>query len=288
MMPEDLTPMNESPETLREEPPSGDQAFHDSPRPAPTPPDRSPWTARNLVVLIGCGGLALVAANFLTLTGYMLLAPLAGWKGHPEELKGNPFFLLSLQSVFHALVFGVVYLFLVVNYRLPFWATLKWRTPTWRMARRWILGGVALAIIIQLVPSVLPGRDDFPLERLFNSPAAGYAVAAFAIIIAPLMEELIFRGVLFNFFESLISLRFAVISTALLFAGLHVPEYWGAWNHVMLICIVGLVFSLARGLTGSLAPSILLHAAYNFSLMAGLYIQTHGFRTLTALWTCWL
>lgn len=280
MAPDERSPLEESPEAPHGEPLGGDQILPETPRtPAATAP-QSPWTSRNLLVFVACAGLALVAANFLTLSGYMLLAPLAGWKQHAEGLSRNPFFLLSLQSVFHALVFGVIYLFLVVNHRLPFWATLKWRAPTLRMARRWFLGGVALALFIQMVPSVLPGRDDFPLQRLFSSPEAGYALAAFAITIAPFMEELIFRGVLFNFFENLIGLRFAVLSTALLFAGLHVPEYWGAWNHVMLISVVGLAFSLARGLTGSITPCLILHGAYNFSLMAALYIQTHGFRML--------
>ncbi len=280
MVPDGLPPIYRLSEPPHGGPRGSDQSWHESSESAPAASVRSPWTPRNLIVLIGCGGLALVAANFLALTGYMLLARLTGWKAHPDQLQGNPFFLLSLQIVFHALVFGVIYLFLVVNHGLPFWETLKWRKPTGRMARRWFVGGIALAVFVQFAPSVLPDRDDFPLQRLFSSPEAGYAIAAFAIIIAPLMEELIFRGVLFNFFEHLIGVRFAVVSTALLFAGLHVPEYWGAWNHVMLIAIVGLVFSLARGLTGLLAPCLILHVGYNSSLMAALYFQTHGFQAL--------
>ena len=58
--------------------------------------------------------------------------------------------------------------------------------------------------VIQKMPPLLPDRDDFPLTRLFTSPQAGYAIAAFAILIAPFMEELVFRGVLFSFFQQLI------------------------------------------------------------------------------------
>jgi hypothetical protein len=195
-------------------------------------------------------------------------------------LRDNPFFLLSLQMVFHALVVGVIYLFLAVNHGLPFWAALKWQRPTARLARLCILGGVALALLVELAPALLPDRNDFPLQRLFSSPQAAYAIAFFAILIAPFMEELIFRGVLFRFFENLVGWRFAIVGTGLLFAGLHVSEYWGAWNHVLLICIVGLAFSLARGLTGSLAPSVILHTAYNAALMAGLYLQTDQFRAI--------
>jgi membrane protease YdiL (CAAX protease family) len=234
-------------------------------------------------VLVGCGALALVAANFLTLAGYMLVQPLAGWRASQRSLDHNPFFLLVLQSIFHGLVLGVIYLFLVVNHGLPFWASLKWRRPTVRMAQRYFPGGVALALLIQFAPPLLPDRDDFPLQRLFSSPEAGYAIAVFAILVAPFMEELIFRGVFFTFFEHLVGWRFAIGGSALLFAALHVPEYWGAWNHVFLITIVGLAFSLARGLTGSLTPCYILHVAYNATLIAGLYSQTQGFRTFSAL-----
>jgi membrane protease YdiL (CAAX protease family) len=71
--------------------------------------------------------------------------------------------------------------------------------------------------------------------------------------------------------------------TAILFGGLHVPEYWGAWNHMLLIFFVGLVFSLARGMSGSLAPSVFLHVGYNASMMIALFISTQHFQNLNAL-----
>jgi membrane protease YdiL (CAAX protease family) len=243
---------------------------------APTPPN--PWTLRNLLVLVITSLLALFAANLLVVAGYVALQPVMGWPKSVQVVHNNPFLLLALQSVFHALLLLTVYLFIVVNHRLPFWHTLQWRAPTAGRAVKFFLGGITLAVAIQMMPAVLPDRDDFPLTRLFTSPQAGYAIAAFAILIAPFMEELIFRGVLFAFFQHLVGDRFAVLATTALFAALHVPEYWGAWNHVLLILLVGLVFSAARSLTGSLAPSVILHLAYNASLMAGLYLQSHQFR----------
>ena len=253
-------------------------ASSDVPRAAASRAVPTPWTVRNLLVLIGCGLLALAAANFLTVTGYTLLAPVGGWKASSDALRHNTFFLLSMQTVFHALLLGVIYLFLVVNHGLPFWSGLNWRPATGRMIRRCLPGGFVLALVIQFAPPLLPDRDDFPLKRLFSSAEAGYAIGAFAILIAPFMEELIFRGVFFAFFERLWGVKLAVMGTAALFAALHVPEYWGAWNHVLLISVVGLVFSLARGLSGSVMPSYVLHLAYNTTLMIGLYLQTDGFR----------
>ena len=140
-----------------------------------------------------------------------------------------------------------------------------------------------MTVGIALLPPVLPDATQFPLENLFSSRAAAYAIGAFAILVAPFMEEMIFRGILFAIFESQVGLRFAILITAILFGGLHVPEYWGAWNHMFLIFLVGLVFSLARGRSGSLAPSVFLHVGYNASMMIALFISTEHFRNLNAL-----
>lgn len=243
----------------------------------------SPWSLRDLGFFLAFGTLALLLSNFLALAGYVALQPLVGWRTRPEALRDNPFFVLTFQSIFHGLVLGYVYFLVVVGYRRPFWTTLNWRMLTLRQILRFSLGGILLGFAIRFAPTLLPDREGFPLERLFSSPGAAYAVAAFAVLIAPFMEELIFRGVLFSFFERQVGIRFAIVTTAVLFAGLHIPEYWGAWNHVFLIFVVGVVFSLARGLTGSLVASFVLHLAYNATLMAGLYVETQRFRVLEGL-----
>ncbi len=241
------------------------------------------WTVRDLFLFLGCAAVALVAANFLALAGYAALHFLLGREISPHALRDDPFFILALQSIFHGLLLGYIYLLVVVNYRQPFWAALNWRAIGRREALRFFGGGVLLALAMQLAPPLFPDREIFPLQRLFSSPQAAYAIGGFAILIAPFMEELIFRGVLFRFFEHLVGLRFAVAGTAVLFAALHVPEYWGAWNHVFLILLVGLTFSLARGLTGSLTPSVILHVAYNACQMLALFLETQQFQALGLL-----
>jgi membrane protease YdiL (CAAX protease family) len=52
---------------------------------------------------------------------------------------------------------------------------------------------------------------------------------------------------------------------------------------MFLIFLVGLVFSLARGRSGSLAPGVFLHVGYNASMTIALFISTRHFRNLNAL-----
>lgn len=238
------------------------------------------WSWNDLALFLTFAALAFLVANLLVAVGYVGIRSLAGAQNLPAAVPENPILPLTLQLLFYGLLFLIIYLLVVAYHHQPFWSSLNWRKPTARQALGYMLGGLMMAIGVQLAPIVLPDQKTFPLERMFSSPLAAYAVAAFAVLVAPFMEELIFRGVLFAVFERRVSVRFAIATTTVLFAALHVPEYRGAWNHVLLICVVSGVFSLARGLTGSLAPSMILHFAYNLSLMAALYFGTQHFRAL--------
>jgi uncharacterized protein len=212
-----------------------------------------------------------------------LLSTWKGWRLTSGGFATNPYIALTLQSVFYMFLLGFTYLLVAIKYQQPFWRALGWRKPNLRQGLGYLLGGGVMMVAIRLAPPLLPDSGSFPLEQLFSSPAAAYAVGAFAILIAPLMEEVIFRGVLFAIFERRAGLGFAVLSTAMLFAGLHAPEYWRAWNHLLMIMFVGLVLSAARGITGSLASSVLLHVGYNTGMMASLFFATHYFQNLPAV-----
>jgi membrane protease YdiL (CAAX protease family) len=259
-------------------PPPLESRLTDAPESAP-----APWALRDLFLFLAFVPIAFFIANILAALGYALIQPAFHWKLTKEKLSSDPFFLLALQSVFYGLMLACIYFLVAVGHTQPFWVMLRWRRITAGKMLACLVGGAFLTLAIAVLPPVLPDANQFPLENLFNSRAAAYAIGAFAILVAPFMEELIFRGILFGIFESQVGLRFAILITAILFGGLHVPEYWGAWNHMLLIFFVGLVFSLARGRSGSLAPSVFLHVGYNGSMMIALFVSTQHFRNLSAL-----
>jgi len=242
------------------------------------------WRLRDLFLFLAFVPIGFLAANILAGLGYALILPAFHWQLNREKLATDPFFLLSLQTFFYGLLLAYVYVLIAVGHAQPFWAMLRWRRITAGRMLACLAGGAFLTLAIALLPPILPDTNQFPLENMFNSRAAAYAIGVFAILVAPFMEELVFRGVLFGIFESQVGLRFAIVTTAILFGGLHVPEYWGAWNHMLLIFFVGLVFSLARGRSGSLAPSVFLHVGYNGSMMIALFLSTQHFRNLNAFY----
>ncbi len=255
------------------------------PPPAPSVPAREPekWRLRDLLFFLAYAVVALPFAGFLVSFTYLEVHRAMGWRLPPTGFQNSPLLLIVLQLTVHALLFGYIYFLIRVQYRQPFWEGISWRRPSPVKALAYTLGGFVLAVLVEFAPTILPDKSTFPLEKLFSSPQAAYAMSVFAVTVAPFMEELIFRGVLFAFFERLGGLGFAVVSTAALFTALHISEYSGAWNHLALLLIVGLVFSSARAWSGSLAPSVILHASYNFLQMLFLFIGTHHFRELPGI-----
>ena len=245
---------------------------------------REIWKPRDLLLLVAFIPFALLASKLVVLIGYVVLQPFTGWHVKVDAVQSDTIFLLVQQCVFYVFILGFLFLLAMLEHRQPFWKSLGWKKPTARQVAGYLAGGGGLAVAVGVALSMRPDTQGFPLEQLFNSRIACYAIGAFAIAVAPVVEELVFRGLLFAILERAVGLRFAVVATAVLFAGLHVPEYWHAWNHVFMILIVGMVFSLARGLTGSLTPSIILHIGYNSLMMTGLFFSSQHFRAASGFW----
>jgi membrane protease YdiL (CAAX protease family) len=252
---------------------------------APNPPrpplaPREIWKLRDLLLFLAFLPFALFVAKFAVLIAYAVLRPFLGWHARPEVAQFDTIFLLTQQCVLYVLVLMFLFLLAALQHQMPFWNSLGWKKPTIKWAVGCLAGGVGLAVIANFVLWLLPDAQPFPLEKLFDSRAASFALCAFAISFAPLIEEVFFRGLLFAVAERSMGWPLAAVISAVLFAALHIPEYWHAWHHVMMILAVGIVFSLARGMTGSLTPSVILHIGYNSFIVTGLFFSTQYFRSM--------
>jgi len=242
------------------------------------------WKLHDLLLFAVFIPFALVVSKLAVLIGYVVLRPFMGWRPHVEVAQTDTLFLLIQQCVFYLFILGFLLLLAKFQHQQSFWKSLGWTKPKARQVAGYLAGGGGLAVAVSLALWLRPDPQGFPLERLFNSRTAAFAIGAFAIGIAPFIEELVFRGLLFAIVEGAMGIGSAMVITAVLFAGLHIPEYWHAWNHLVMILVVGLVFSLARGVTGSLTPSILLHIGYNSLMMTDLYFSTQHFRVVSGFW----
>lgn len=106
------------------------------------------------------------------------------------------------------------------------------------------------------------------LVPVFGQGFAGY-IAALVIAsgVAPLAEEVFFRGFLQAGLENRFGAWVAIIVTAVLFALVHILP-----GVLPPIFVLGLIFSILRFETDSLWPSIVLHAAFNALSVTAAYV----------------
>jgi membrane protease YdiL (CAAX protease family) len=101
--------------------------------------------------------------------------------------------------------------------------------------------------------------------------------------LAPLVEELFFRGFLYPALARRLGVAAGVALTALPFALIHASQLARAWAPLLLLFIVGLVLTAVRARTRSVGASFLVHVGYNATLFALLYAGTDGFTNFEKL-----
>lgn len=94
-------------------------------------------------------------------------------------------------------------------------------------------------------------------------PAARVLLAAIAIVVAPLGEELAFRGALLAGFMRRMPATWAVLATAVIFGCAHLPDFKFAWYAIPSLVIVGIALGWMRLHARSLWPAVVLHATNN-------------------------
>ncbi len=250
------------------------------PGPPGGPPPRTdpPWGFGDLALLLVFCVTALVLAQSLGSSIYSLLGGRLGWPIGAQEKLRDARFILPVQLVAYSFIVAFIYLLVTRKYQRRFWDAIHWKHAG-KTASTSFMAGIALAFGSELVPLLFPSEKQLPIEKIFNSPAAGYLLALFGILVAPFVEELLFRGMVYPVFERHWGLGIAVLATAGLFAAIHGPQLGGSWPQVGAIFLVGLALTYARGSTGSLVPAFLMHVSYNSTLFTSLFVATHGFQT---------
>ena len=95
----------------------------------------------------------------------------------------------------------------------------------------------------------------------------------FGVGIAPLFEELAFRGVLQPLLVRSLGAVPGIVAAAIPFGLLHYREFGNSWRHAVLIALAGATFGAMRHWTGSVKASTIMHAAYNALIFAAVFTQ---------------
>lgn len=130
-----------------------------------------------------------------------------------------------------------------------------------------VLGGVLITVVLMTLTSAEtthPIQGEVEVHSLWDAIYL-YVLAA---IWAPLVEETIFRGAMFNSMRQWTGLLASAAATAFAFAIIHPQGYAG----VPVLMALAINFAVMREWRGSLVPAITAHALHNGSLITMLVL----------------
>jgi membrane protease YdiL (CAAX protease family) len=138
--------------------------------------------------------------------------------------------------------------------------------PFWKIIILPVVIGIIFAYASSWIILTRDIQPQTPLSELVDSTQSSFWMMVFlltAVFIAPLVEELIFRGYLFSVLKQTKGLRLAVFITAFSFAVLHMGQYWGDWAAILMVGLLGFVLTGLRAWTKTTLASVILHYVYN-------------------------
>lgn len=243
----------------------------DSQQPAPS--ENPPWTVWDIAFFVAF----ILGAMFIVQLIAMGIALALNPGASPMELAKAPGVVIPAQFVSYLLLLAAM-ISRLRSRGLQFWREIQWNWPKhWPVS---LVAGIGLSMAVQLASVFLPIPKQLPIEQYFRETQAVYLLAVFGVTCAPLLEELFFRGFLYPVLARATGFAGAVLLTTGLFTSIHAPQLARAWAPLLLLFTVGLILTLIRARSGSVAASFLVHVGYNFGLFAALWIGTDHFRNL--------
>lgn len=359
--------------------------------------ENPPWSGLDLLLI----ALVLLAALFLfsSISFSVVLRESRAQGISAAELSKNPGPLVIVPSMTLAYLamLGAMYVLVTRHRQRPFWQAVGWRWPSSWWLGYLVTGGV-VAVVLGELSRLLPIPKSLPMDRFFQNRQGAYLMMIFGVAIAPLAEEMLFRGFLYPVLDRWLQTLFmtprqirkgcgwvlllagwgylehwfplawslllavgaflavatvvvtrslrsggrytdpvllpvaaliawglvsraltdhvfglamialivlaslllvismwptvnvavagrwgrslAVLATSLGFALVHSEQLGRAWGPLLVLFAVGLILTVTRVVTRSVAPGFLIHVGYNLTLFAGLYVATDHFRHL--------
>jgi uncharacterized protein len=260
---------------------------------------RISWSWPHLVVFG-----VFVVSSLLTLQFAVILYFSADKHLSQNQLKqlfeSDPRLIIGMNVLWFALILFFLYITLAVLRDSPFWQSLGWKRltsdPGEGKGRPWMyfLSGCGLSIFVVLASSRVKDVDNVPIQEFLKNRTAAMLLMAMAVLIAPVVEETVFRGYLYPVLARIASavLQFfgmefsaatrtgvatSILLTGVLFGLMHAPQLGWTWGLVSLLTLVGVIFTFARAWTGTVVASFLLHLGYNSTIAFTSIIVTKGF-----------
>ncbi|MBX3499204.1 MAG: CPBP family intramembrane metalloprotease [Alphaproteobacteria bacterium] len=226
----------------------------------------------DLLIFLGCL-LALAMGASVLLAALLGPERIAG--AMPEAGGGDPMALLALLAVLFFTGLPAVGLAVVRHGRAaPVLLGLHhpggrwlWLAPIAVLVLSFVVDEGILRLVREFAGSEILPTVNAVIAEIATTP--GRALLAILVIgvLAPLVEELVFRGLLYGYVEGRFGGEAALIVSSLAFAAAHIEPI-----HVALVLPIGVLLGWTRMRTGSLWPAIAAHVANNTVAVLASYL----------------
>lgn len=266
----------------------GDEEFHPalqsleldsaaSPAPAPVTPSFPSWKVWDVAAIVIFSIVIIIAFTIIAL--FVARAFPQYHNASFSDLATDARVVIGAQAAAYPII--LLFIFVMVRSRshLCFRQAIRWNWPG-ATAPAFIASGVILALIVDSLARFLPIPKSLPMDSYFHDATSAYIMAIFGVTLAPLMEEMFFRGLLYPILDKYFGVIAGIALTAAAFAGIHGAQLGFAWAPVLSIFVVGVVFTVVRVKRDSVASSFLMHCGYNLALFSALWFSSDHFRHL--------
>ena len=227
----------------------------------PLSPNNPPWNSWTAVGVWAASVLLVGIVPIFLVIPYMI----ANREKLTESFQTDPtVILLSIIGIIPAHLLTLLMAWLVVtrSNKFSFREVLGWRSGGFAWWHYLIvLGG--FFVVASVVGYFLPEQENELIRILRSSRTVVYFVAFMATFTAPIVEEVIYRGILYSAVQRSLGIGWAVFIVTALFAGVHFWQYWGSPGTIILIILLSLILTLIRVRTNNLLPCIILHTIFN-------------------------
>ncbi|MFH1996660.1 MAG: CPBP family glutamic-type intramembrane protease [Candidatus Omnitrophota bacterium] len=183
-----------------------------------------------------------------------------------KEPKLFYFLGVSVQTIVFKIAVTIFVAFAVMLRRVPLSSLVGPLSikPQWRMN---LAAYGAFCVLLSLISSYNPLLPNIPFNSVFPEALLfGNCIAILSILfVAPLIEEVVFRGFLYPAINKAVGMHIAVIITSVLFAAAHYPQMKGEPGFFFVIFTLGVTITYARALTRSTWVAIVMHHLYNLA-----------------------
>jgi membrane protease YdiL (CAAX protease family) len=247
---------------------------------------RVPWGWGDLALLIAVAISGTFVVSLLLIKGFTI----AGISFRQvQSIPGDRnLFLILNQALLSVALLAYLAAQMRHSFHVPFWRTIGWRplqtgqTPRAAAYLGLIFSGCMLAILVTLSSAAFKSTTKMPIEQFFQDRRSALLLMSLGVLLAPVLEETIFRGYLYPVVARSFGVNAGIVVTGTLFGLLHASQLWGGWAQIALLVVVGIVFTYARARTHTVVASYLLHVSYNSFLFLGFLVASHGFRHFPA------